>query len=219
MSTYQGFGGRFVAGGIVDGSPILNGALASGTAVMAVDAVATINGVIFAGDTFTIAGETGSPTHTVTGGPYVIANSSVTSVAFTPAVATGGVGDNAALSFTANSVSQVQEWEFTVSRDPLEYTSLGDVWRKFVGGEAVFRGSARVVYDYGDTKQSQLVARLVTATPDVASYGLVFRVSTSKQHYGTAILTNFSIEARTGQLITAALEFQGDGSLLTNWAT
>lgn len=217
MSVYQGFGGLFSLGGVLDNSPIVNGALASGVATLAIDGT-SLQGVIWSGDTFTLTGETGTPTHTVTGSTaYVVAGGSVTSVGFTPAVITGGVADDTAINFAANSVGNVRGWEVVVELESHDATTFGDKWKRFVGGRGGFTGSADLLLDYGDSKQAALLDKIYAATPVVASVGFVFQTASGKRFYGAALVQNFTLGAPVDGLITVSAQLVGDGAFITNW--
>lgn len=87
-------------------APLLNGALAAAATSMSIDG--TVPGIVEAGETFTIAGESGSPVHTVTGGPYLESPAGqVTGITFTPGIAAGGVADNAAVTFAASGKAKI----------------------------------------------------------------------------------------------------------------
>lgn len=216
MATHRGMDGALVLGGILDGSPLVNGALAQGATSMNIDA-GSLNGVVFAGDKFTLAGESGSPQHTVTGGPYVASGNAITGITFTPPIATGGVADNAAVTFVANSVAQILSWEMGAERDVLDASTMGDKWRKVVGGMARWSGEAEALLDYGDAKQKELIDKIATASPASADAGLILRAGTTKQFYGSALLTGFRVVGDTGTLFRVSFQFSGSGSVLPNW--
>jgi hypothetical protein len=209
--------GALVAGGILDGTPLVNGAVASSIATLAIDG-AGLAGVILGGDTFTIGGETGSPVHTVTSGAaFVVANASVTSVTFTPAIATGGVADNATLLFTSRSVALITLWRLRAEKMVLDATAMGDKWRTRVGGLCVWEGEAEAWLDYADTNQALLLNRLLTAAPTLTTNALVLRTATSKQWYGYALLRQGRLLAEKDTLVKVAFAFSGDGAVLPNF--
>ena len=70
MANQRGQSGGLILGGLLVGSPLVNGALSQSATTMDIDAT-SLTGVVIIGDTFTLAGESGSPTHTVTGGPPI----------------------------------------------------------------------------------------------------------------------------------------------------
>jgi hypothetical protein len=214
-TTYPGYGGLMVVGGILDGSPLINGALASSLTTLALDGVTA--GVILGGDTFTIAGETGSPTHTVTAGlAFLVANTSLTGLTFTPAIATGGVADNAAITFTSNSVAQMGQWELTVKRTVHKNAFFGEKWEGTIGGLASASGRCEGWLDLSDAKQSALASNLVATTPIATPIGLVFRYATSKNIYLFGVPQNAKVSAPVNGLVTVAFAFTADGTVLTN---
>jgi hypothetical protein len=84
------------------GAPVLAAALAAGALSMNLERLTgTLTGTILAGATFTVAGEAGTPAHTVSGGPYTLASNAVSGVTFTPAIAAGGAVEHAAVTFGA----------------------------------------------------------------------------------------------------------------------
>lgn len=97
--------------------------------------VDTIVGIIETGTQFTVAGETGLPTHTVTSHSQTSGNT--TSITFTPGLVTGGVVDNAVITFGPNRLEiNIGEGNFTYdekrsivyvrNRGRLSHTRLGD---------------------------------------------------------------------------------------------
>lgn len=219
MATFRGMDGLFVLGGILDGAPLVNGLLAAGATSMNIDAAPTLKGVVFAGDTFTLAGETGSPVHTVSGGPYVAAANAIAGITFTPAIAAGGVADNAAVTFVSNSVAECRVWNQTSEIAVLAAAAMSDKWRRVRGGMAMWSADAEIHLDYGDAKQKALIDKLFVATPVSVSAGLVLRVGSSKQFYGGALASGFRIASGgTDAFFTVQCRLAGDGSLLPNWS-
>lgn len=76
----------------------VNGAGTAGDTTLTID---TLVGIVQNGDTFLIAGETGTPTHTVTG--HVETSGNTTGVTFSTVLASGGAADNAVITFTRAS--------------------------------------------------------------------------------------------------------------------
>src|SRR4051812_10958269 len=111
MATLRGMDGFLSLGGILVASagPLVNGALIAAAQTLNLDGTA-LTGVVAPGDTFTLAGEAGTPVHTVTGGFYIAAANAITGLTFTPGIAGGGVADNAAITFTSNAVGEARLW-------------------------------------------------------------------------------------------------------------
>lgn len=107
-------------GGSLAGAPFVNGAAIAGATHISIDnnGASTLVGTIQPGDTFVIAGEAGSPVHTVTGGPWMTVGNAIAAMTFTGAIAAGGVADNAAVTFTFTSVQdEVLELEAVRSKN------------------------------------------------------------------------------------------------------
>ena len=96
-TTSLTFTTAIATGGVTDTSALtIVPAFPPGATTMAID---TGTDTITTGSTFTVAGETGSPVHTVTSHTETL--SATTSVTFAPAIASGGVLDEAALTVRA----------------------------------------------------------------------------------------------------------------------
>ncbi len=158
MSNDRGQDGALMLGGRLVGSPLVNGALLENDTTMDIDAV-TLTGIVAVGDTFTLAGEAGSPTHTVTGGPfYVAAANAIASITFSTAIAAGGVADDAAVTFADNAVAELLSWTLDhAGLELIDDTVKGDTHRTFKGGLARWSGSAAAWLDYDDPQQASLI--------------------------------------------------------------
>lgn len=218
MSTQRGQDGLFSLGGLLVGTPELNGALIATAIQMDIDG-ASLVGVVMVGDTFTIEGEAGSPTHTVTNGPfYVAAANAVNNIDFTPGIAAGGVADGADVTFTAESVAELTAWSLDeVGIEMADDTVKGDTHRTFKGGLASWRGSATALLDYGDTEQAALIdAGLDSASGTLAAIAL--RLASGKIWYGAGELAGLSFGSPDGTApCPFSFTFQGSGEVLPDW--
>lgn len=226
MSNYRGLEGFLAIGGVLTGTgapPKLNGALTIGNTSMNIDGNGSqLVGVVVAGDTFTIAGETGSPVHTVTGGPfYVAAANAIAGITFTPGIATGGAADNAVVSFVSSSVVEAKAQTLNVSQQILETTKFQDKWRGVKGGLAQWSGNGTAWLDKLDAMQAKIIDALVATTPAPSLNGVLFGFQTGaavlKQMYGGVIVSGIAMTADKGSLIEVTFNFEGTGTLLPNW--
>lgn len=87
----------------------------AGATSMQVDA---LTGIVVSGQTFTVTGETGAPTHTVTG--HTETGGNTTSVSFTPALASD-IADNVVVTFVAEATGNHQI-EVKLGTGTLSYT-------------------------------------------------------------------------------------------------
>jgi len=211
------FGGKLE---VTAGNVLVNGALTIGLTTMNIDG-AGLKGVVVVGDTFTLGGESGSPVHTVTGTQFrAAAAAAIAGITFSPGIATGGVADNAIVTFSANSIAQVSGWSMSTSMETIDISKMGDGWRGFVSGLATWTGQGTTQLDMGDAKQAALINAIVAATPAPTLNGVLFGVMAGlKMFYAGAILSGFSITGmEVGGIATAQFNFQGTGAVLPNWA-
>jgi len=218
MSNFEGQSGGLILGGLLVGSPLVDGALNAGETTMDIDAT-SLTGVVIIGDTFTLAGESGSPTHTVTGGPfYVAAGDAIASITFSTVIAAGGVANDAAVTFASNSVAEIRSWALTTALEMIDDTVKGDTHRTFLGGLATWEGTATAWLDYDDAEQAELIDAIATDPPDGAIAGLMFQVASGKTWYGAAEIQNFRIDSPEGSAVTpVTFDFQGTGQVLPDW--
>ena len=218
MSNFRAQDGFFSFGGklVATVGPLLNGAKTVGQTSLNLDGTA-LTGVVLAGDQFTIAGESGSPVHTVTGGPYVAVANAITGLTFTPGIATGGVADNAVITFVNNSVAEIRSHTFQSSIDMMDDSVMGDNWKTFTPGLAEWGGTAEGWLDYGDAKQKALIDTLIAGTPSPSVGGVMFGFNTKKQAYGACVLSGFEVTSQLGALVGVKFTFKGNGPSFLDW--
>jgi hypothetical protein len=220
MTTFRGQDGYLCIGGALfttAGNVLNNGAKTVGATTISIDGTGLV-GVVVPGDTFTVAGETGSPVHTVTGSaPLAAAAGAINNIPFTPAIATGGIADNAVVTFASNSMAKVRTWNHQASLDVIEDTGMGDPWKTNQPGVAEWSGSGEAFLDYLDPAQKRLIDKLLTATPSPTVAGVLFGVNPRKQVYGAAILSGFQISGSTGNMFTITFNFTGTGAAAPDW--
>lgn len=227
MTTYRGLDGYLTLGGALKGAgapPKLKGALIAGASTMVIDGNGSaLFGGCVAGDKFTIAGESGSPTHTVSGGPYLIGPTPLYEsgpISFTPVIAAGGAADNATVTFQSAAVAQCRSHVVGVDVELLDSTYMGVVgWRQFVGGLAVWRGQGEVLLDGGDARQKELIDDVVANGANSTQEAMLFGVKSTgpKQWYGLVSLTRLGIQSQMGDLVLMSFDFSGIGAVYPDW--
>jgi hypothetical protein len=225
VTTYRGVDCFLAVGGghlDANAAPKLQAALTVGNTAMTLNATVSLTGVVMAGDTFTIAGESGSPVHTVTGGPYVAAANICGPITFTVGIASGGAAINSVVTFTSASIVEAHAHRFTSSLDTLETTAFGTAgYKTFRGGLCEWSGTGEANFDYGDLKQKLLVDALSGASPSAVTVAVMFGILASagatKEFYGTVAITQFEVTANVNGLVTATFTFKGSGQFNINW--
>lgn len=218
MSSDRGQSGALILGGRLFGSPLVNGALSESDTVMDIDGT-SLAGLVVVGDIFTLAGESGSPNHTVTGGPfYLAADNAIASITFSTGIAAGGVADNAAVTFADNVVAEIRSWTIdNAGLDMIEDTVKGDTAKTFRGGLMGWEGSATAWLDYGDTQQAELIDAIATGSPDGTIAGLMFQVATEQFIYGGAELRSFVASSPENGLVPIGFTFKGSDQIAFGW--
>jgi len=218
MTTYAGMDGWLSLGGILTGTPRLAAQLTTGASIVAITgAGSTLTGIVAVGDTFTITGETGSPTHTVQGSFYVCTANGHTAIAIATAYISATVAADATLNFDSNAVGEVRVWNINAEVEFAEDTAMGDKWETRVAGMAKWSGSAECMLDYDDTAQAELIDLIaaVTPTPDVNA--VIFGTQDEDMWYAQAVLSNFAITEDRGDVVSVTFTFAGQGDMLPRW--
>ncbi len=215
MARYRGSKGNAVLGGILVGSPLVQGTVAQAATSATFDG-SPLTGVVRPGDTFTVAGD--AQVYTIaTGGMVASGTANEIPVTFTPGVVPGGGwADNAAVTFAANSVAQVREWEAEPSRPVLDATVMGDAAQRADLDLPKWSGRLVVLFDYGDLKQKAYVDRVLT---DASSSGMALTLVVSPQRnlWGDIHPTSVQIGGRIGAYFEATIMFEGEGAMAFDW--
>lgn len=119
--------------------------------------------------------------------------------------------------FNGSTVAQIQRWEVTASQDIIDYTSMGDRWRKRQGGLAEWSGRIDVVYEKL-TGQLGMTDSLIAATPTSSAVTCVFQLASGKTFTGSAIVARISVSGDKADKFDASFELMGDGELTDAWA-
>lgn len=212
MAKYRGSQGNAHFGGAVQGTPLVQGAVAQGATAATFDA-ASLTGTILPGDVFTVAGDAQEYT-VVTGGA---AASDELAITFTPAVVPGaGWADNAAVTLASNSVANVVEWEAEVSRPVLEASVMQSAAREIDLDIPGWRGSVVCFLDYGDERHAALIdAAVSNAAADPISVTL--SVAPGKNLWGALHPMDLAVVARMGAFFEVSFNFEGEGALAPDW--
>lgn len=221
MSAFRGSVGFVAQGGVQDGSPQTDGAVAQGANQATLDGGGGgLTGVILEGDTFTVAGD--AQVYTVTSDVVIGASTAnEVTVEFTPGVQpSGGWDDNTAVTFSANSVAEVTRWEATPERPYINTTVLGDSARTGTLDIPEWSGSLRMLLDDADDQQSNLLNE-VHENGAIQNLGaaLVIEESPSKQVYGHIVATSAVVTAERGAMVEVEVSFNGEDAVAIDWNT
>lgn len=215
MTFYRGLSGYVALGGYLSTQSglFVNGTFAAGASSINLDGNGGhVAGWIAPNDTFTIAGESGSPVHVVaTPGGNEAAGDALNGVIFSPVIAAGGVADNAAVTVAATAVAQIVAWQMDTTLEEIDSTVMGNAWKAVVGGLAQWAGQFTARLDYGDARQKALVDRVLQGTSAACYLTLGSHASGgfAEQFEGAACLYRVQVQSQMGQLVTAVFQFTG----------
>lgn len=220
MATFKGVNGFLALGGYLQGvaNVLVNGSKAQGQTVISLDAVTTLQGVVHTGDQFTIAGETGAPVHTVTGGPWLAAANAIANMSFTTAIATGGVADNAVVTMLSNAIVQASLWNVTSTANIFDVSAFQNGgWKQQAVGMVGWTADGECWLDENDARQMEVITAMSGANPNAVLSGTVFGISglTSavREFYGAALLTNMAWNVPASGLVKMTFQMTGSGAL------
>lgn len=214
MSTFRGLDGAVSLGGALQGSPLIQGAVAQGATSATIDG-SPLTGVLLEGDTFTVAGD--AQVYTVeSGGAVGAVTANELTITFTPSVqVVGGWADNAAVTVPSNSMAEIVAWSLNTPRERLEDDVMRDPSKTYKPGRLDWNGLVEVRLDYGDSRQQEFVdAALASADTKV---GLLLLVADGKQFWGVARATGLEVEAQDGTIVPGRFTFSPASKLALDW--
>ena len=105
-------------------------------------------------------------------------------------------------------------WSLTVSLDMADASRVGQNWKEALPGQAGWNGSFEVYFVAGNTEQKAFFDNLVAAAPGTKLTDVKFLLDGSTNAYtGTIFITGLSVSGSVGGVVSATLNFQGDGAL------
>jgi hypothetical protein len=131
-------------------------------------------------------------------------------------------GQDAALYVDGAKVGRVTAWELSGNVDALETTTLGDFARSYMQGIESYSGSLTLLYYETDANAIDggglLDDVFRTTTAPTTTHSLELRLSNGSKTRSLgfkAVITDSSISASVGEIITAELSFNVTGPLTT----
>lgn len=221
MTAFRGSKGFVAQGGVQSGSPQTKGTVAQGASTATLDGGGSaLTGVLLEGDTFTVAGD--AQVYTIAADAVIGASvANEVSISFTPTVqVAGGWADNAAVTFSANSLASVTRWEATVERPYIDKTVLGDAARTGTLDIPEWSGTIRMLLDDADPEQDNLIneAHQNNAVQNLG-VALVVAEGPMKQVYGHIVAPSLTITGERGAMVEAEAQFNGQDAVALDWNT
>lgn len=105
-------------------------------------------------------------------------------------------------------------WSLSVSLEMADSSRSGQNWKEALPGLASWNGSFEIYFVAGNTEQKAFFDNLVTAAPGTKLTDVQFNLeSTTSAFTGNIYITSISINASMGGVVSATVNFQGNGAL------
>lgn len=105
-------------------------------------------------------------------------------------------------------------WSLSVTLDMADASRVGQDWKEALPGQASWNGSFEAYFVAGNTEQKAFFDNLVAAAPGTKLTDVKFLLDVSTNGYtGNIFITGISVAAQMGGVVTATINFQGDGAL------
>ncbi len=116
---------------------------------------------------------------------------------------------NAGSAGNAGAVGEINRWTITKTSDPIDVSVFGDRWRDYVNGSVGWTVSLSGFFDCSDTEQGYIEDSIDNGTV-IEVYA---HVDNTKYYYGSAYVTNVTVEDTHNGVVTLSVDAQGTGIL------
>jgi len=92
------------------------------------------------------------------------------------------------------SVGQVTDWQYSISKEAIENTRVGNEWKRYLLGKRSQEFVINGFIDMGNTEQLALVNALLSSTASGVLSSIRFVLSGPDSYDGTGVVTKFGIQ-------------------------
>jgi hypothetical protein len=105
-------------------------------------------------------------------------------------------------------------WSLNVNLDMADSSRVGQNWKEAIPGQAGWSGSFEIYAVLGNTEQKAFFDNIVAATPGTKLTDVKFLLDATTNGYsGNIFINSVAINAALGNVVSATVNFQGDGAL------
>jgi len=127
-------------------------------------------------------------------------------------------GSDGVLTLATNPLANMQSFEFTLERDWLDTTALGDTAE--TGTLDIEKGNGRFTcqLDYDDTPQAAALDILLAGTSGASALAAVFQMAAGKTFTGNILPLSATVRSQKGSLVTVDVAFRFTGGTASAWS-
>ncbi len=104
-------------------------------------------------------------------------------------------------------------WNVNIALEMADSTSCGDIWKTGLPGMAGWTGSFNAHFVAGNTEQKAFFDNIISATPGVKLTTVKFLLDADTNAIiGDIYIIGLGITTTIGAVVSAAINFQGDGA-------
>lgn len=105
-------------------------------------------------------------------------------------------------------------WQLSVALDMSDASRVGQHWKEGLPAQAGWSGSFDIYAALANTEQVAFFNNIVAATPGTKLTDVKFMLDADANYLsGNVFIISFSINATMGDVVSATVNFQGDGAL------
>jgi len=105
-------------------------------------------------------------------------------------------------------------WQLSVNLDMADASRVGQDWKEALPGMGSWSGSFDVYFVMGNTEQKAFFDNIIAATPGTKLTDVKFLLDASTNAFsGNIFITGVNVNATIGDIVSATINFQGDGAL------
>jgi len=114
------------------------------------------------------------------------------------------------------AIAYQKGWNISVSLDMADASRAGQSWKEALPGQAGWNGSFEMYYVAGNAQQILVYNNLIIAAPGTKLTGSKFLLDVATNALvGNFFIIGISVNAAMGGVVSATVNFQGDGALVT----
>jgi hypothetical protein len=124
------------------------------------------------------------------------------------------------IEWEGTAIAYSKGWSISVTLDMADASRAGQNWKEAVPGQSGWNGSFEMYFVPGNAQQKLVFDNIVAATPGTKIAGSKFLLDGATNGFtGSFFITGVSVAAQMGGIVSATVNFQGDGVLALSDAT